>query len=56
MLATQPDYSSAHLGLWGAFYKKGMEEEAVQEAERFFGALGDQEVVRALREGYQESG
>jgi len=56
VLATQPDYSSAHLGLWGAFYKKGMEKEAVQEAERFFGALGDQEVVRALQTGYREAG
>jgi eukaryotic-like serine/threonine-protein kinase len=56
VLATQPDYSSAHLGLWGAFYKKGMEKEAVQEAERFFGALGDQEIVRALQEGYREAG
>ena len=56
VLATQPDYSSAHLGLWGAFYKKGMENKAVQEAEQFFGALGDQEVVRALQEGYREAG
>ena len=56
VLATQPDYSSAHLGLWGAYYKKGMEKEAVQEAEQFFGALGDQEVVRALQEGFREAG
>jgi eukaryotic-like serine/threonine-protein kinase len=56
VLATQPDYSSAHLGLWGAFYKKGMEQEAVQEAERFFGVLGDQELVRALQQGYGEAG
>ena len=56
VLATQPDYSSAHLGLWGAFYKKGMEKEAVQEAEQFFAVLGDQEVVGAIQAGYREAG
>ena len=30
-----------------------MDKEAVQEAETFF-SLGDQEVVRALQEGYRE--
>jgi len=56
VLVTQPDYSSAHLGLWAAFYKKGMDKNAVEEAERFFAALHDQEVVRALQEGYREAG
>lgn len=56
VVATEPNVSFAHLGLWGAFYKKGMDEEAVQEAERFFSVLGDQEVVRALQEGYREAG
>ena len=56
VVATEPDLSFAHLGLWGAFFKKGMDKEAVQEAERFFSALGDQEVVRALQEGYREAG
>ncbi|HKW67975.1 MAG TPA: protein kinase [Terriglobales bacterium] len=56
VLAAEPNYSSAHLGLWGAFYKKGMDQEAEQEAERFFLALGDQEVVGALREGNREAG
>jgi eukaryotic-like serine/threonine-protein kinase len=55
VLATQPNFSSAHMGLWGAFYKKGMEEEAVQEAEKFFGALGDREIVQALEKGYREA-
>ncbi|MBZ5683341.1 MAG: protein kinase [Acidobacteriia bacterium] len=56
VVATEPGLSFAHLGLWAAFYKKGMDEEAVQAAERFFSALGDQEVVRALQEGYREAG
>jgi serine/threonine-protein kinase len=56
VLTTEPNVSFAHLGLWTAFYKKGMNKEAVQEAERFFLALGDQEVVRALQEGYRETG
>jgi serine/threonine protein kinase/tetratricopeptide (TPR) repeat protein len=56
VVATEPGLSFAHLGLWGAFYKKGMEKEAVQEAEQFFGVLGDQEVVRAIQAGYREAG
>ncbi len=56
VLATEPGLSFAHLGLWNAFYKKGMDEKAVQEAEAFFSALGDQEVVRDLQEGYGEGG
>jgi TolB-like protein/Tfp pilus assembly protein PilF len=56
VLAAEPNYSSAHLGLWGAFYKKGMDQEAEQEAERFFLALGDQEVARALQQGYLQGG
>ncbi len=56
VLAEEPNYSSAHLGLWGAFYKKGMDQEAEQEAERFFLALGDTEVAGALQQGYQQGG
>jgi eukaryotic-like serine/threonine-protein kinase len=56
VLAAEPNYSSAHLGLWAAFYQKGMNREAEQEAEQFFLALGDQEVAGALREGYREAG
>jgi len=56
VLATEPGYSSAHLGLWAAYYKKGMDKEAVQEAVQFFAAIPDQEAVRALQEGYREAG
>lgn len=55
-LATEPDFSSAHMGLWGAFYKKGMWEEALAEARKFFAVLGDGEVEDALTRGYAEGG
>jgi hypothetical protein len=42
--------------LWGAFYRKGARAEALAAAERFFEALGDGEVVAALRRGGSESG
>jgi len=49
--------SSAHLGLWGAYYRKHMEKEAGEEAVRFFEALPQHEaVVTALRTGYQQGG
>jgi tetratricopeptide (TPR) repeat protein len=52
VLATEPDFSSAHLGLWGAFYKKGMYGEAIAEARKFFSVLGDHEVEAALGRAY----
>ena len=54
VVATQP--SSAHLGLWGAYYGKHMEKEALEEAVQFFEALHDQETVAALSTGYQQGG
>ncbi len=56
VLATEPDFSSAHMGLWGAYYKKGMTEEALAEARKFFSVLHDREVVDALTRGYSEGG
>jgi tetratricopeptide (TPR) repeat protein len=54
--AAQPNFSSVHMGLWGAYYKKQMLPEAMDEAIRFFEALNDQEAVAALRSGYQDRG
>ena len=51
ILAAQPQLSYAHLGLWGAYFKKGMNKQALEEAQKFFEVLGDQEVVASLREG-----
>jgi TolB-like protein/DNA-binding winged helix-turn-helix (wHTH) protein/Tfp pilus assembly protein PilF len=56
VLATVPDFSSAHMGLWGAYYKKGMNEEALAEARKFFSVLHDREVEEALTLGYAEGG
>ena len=52
VLSTEPDFSSAHLGLWGALYKKGMRDAALSEARKFFAVLGDDEVEQALAQGY----
>jgi TolB-like protein/DNA-binding winged helix-turn-helix (wHTH) protein/tetratricopeptide (TPR) repeat protein len=56
VLATVPHFSSAHMGLWGAFYKEGMNQEAFEETRKFFAALGDDEVVGALTRGYAAGG
>jgi TolB-like protein/DNA-binding winged helix-turn-helix (wHTH) protein/Tfp pilus assembly protein PilF len=55
-LATEPDFSSAHMGLWGAYYKRGMDDEALAEAIKFFVVLHDHEVADALTHGYAEGG
>jgi serine/threonine-protein kinase len=56
VLAMQPGFASAHMGLWGAFYRKAMYEEALAEARKFFSVLGDHEVVEALDRGNAEAG
>jgi len=57
VVSTQPNFSSAHLGLWGAYFKKHMEKEAFEEAVKFYEALPDQEaIVAALKTGYQQAG
>jgi TolB-like protein/tetratricopeptide (TPR) repeat protein len=44
-LKTEPAYPAAHLGLWGAFYKKRIYAEALVAARTFFELLGDEELV-----------
>ena len=56
VLAAQPDYSSAHLGLWGAYYKKQMLDQALTEAKKFFSILHEDEVVKAMDRGDAEGG
>ena len=56
VLAMQPGFASAHMGLWGAFYRKAMYEEALAQARKFFLVLGDHEVVAALDSGNAEAG
>jgi len=55
-LRTEPNLPAAHLRLWGAFYGKGLHEEAVTAAETFFEALGDKEIVQVLQRGYSAAG
>lgn len=55
-LTSQPDFSSAHMGLWGAYYKKHMDDQAMQEAMRFFDVIHDQEAVAALSAGFHRAG
>jgi TolB-like protein/Tfp pilus assembly protein PilF len=52
----EPNLSYTHMGLWQAYFKKGMDAEALAEAKIFFGILGDQEVVRALDAGWTQGG
>jgi len=51
-LDTEPKLPAAHLRLWSAFYGKGLHQEALDSATRFFEGLGDKEVVQALQRGY----
>jgi len=44
-----PGFASARMGLWGAYYRKGMHADALAEAGKFFGVLGDHELEDALR-------
>ena len=55
-LSTEPNLPAAHLRLWGAFYGKGLHEEAVAAAKMFFESLGDREVVQTLQRGYLDTG
>lgn len=56
VLTTNPEFSSAHLGLWVAYFKKNMDNEAFASAIRFFEILKDQETVDALHAGFAAGG
>jgi TolB-like protein/DNA-binding winged helix-turn-helix (wHTH) protein len=56
VLSTEPAFSSAHMGLWVAYHNKGMDQDALEEARKFFAVLGDREVEEALTRGYAEGG
>jgi serine/threonine protein kinase len=55
-LRTESNFPAAHQGLWGAFYQKHMEKEALAEAKQFFTLLGDSEIAETLERGYAEAG
>jgi len=56
VLTGNPNFSSAHLGLWVAYSTKGMHKEALASAVRFFEILNDQETVTALHAGFASAG
>jgi tetratricopeptide (TPR) repeat protein len=47
-LETEPNYPAAHLGLWGAFYKKHEHADALRAARNFFRVLGDERLSSML--------
>jgi tetratricopeptide (TPR) repeat protein len=55
-LRSEPHFPSAHLGLWGAYYRKRMFEEALEQARKFFAALGDSKVEESLTSGLRAGG
>jgi TolB-like protein/DNA-binding winged helix-turn-helix (wHTH) protein/Tfp pilus assembly protein PilF len=55
-LAAQPDFPSAYMGLWGAYYKKQMDAQAMQAAVKFFQVIHDPEAADALSSGFRQAG
>jgi len=47
---------SAHMGLWGAYYRQGKYADAFAEARLFFQTIKDDDTVAALDSGYREGG
>ena len=53
VMAANPEFTSAHLGVCGALItRNGCWAQAHDEARRFFAALGDHEVENALSQGF----
>ena len=55
LLSTGPNKATNYLGLWGAYYKKGMYDEALAAAKSYFAAIGEREFADALGTGRGES-
>jgi TolB-like protein/Tfp pilus assembly protein PilF len=55
-LETAPNSMTAHTGLQGAFYQKGMYLEALEQWKEKYTIRGQREVVIALDRGYAEAG
>ncbi len=47
-LRAEPYLPAAHLGLWGAFYRKGRFKDALAEAREFYSMLADDEIADTL--------
>jgi serine/threonine protein kinase/tetratricopeptide (TPR) repeat protein len=48
LLATGPNKAANYLGLWGAYFRKGMYAEAIANAREYFVAAGDGEFAATL--------
>jgi tetratricopeptide (TPR) repeat protein len=48
LLPTGPNKATNYLGLWGAYYRKGMYDQALASAREYFASAGDGEFVDAL--------
>jgi serine/threonine protein kinase len=55
MLLTAPNKGSNYLGLWGAYYKKGMYREALAAAKGYFDSTGEHGFANALGTGRGEA-
>ncbi len=55
LLSTGPNKATNYLGLWGAYYKKGMYDEALSAARNYFTYIGEREFADALGTGRGES-
>jgi len=55
LLPTGPNKASNYLGLWGAFYKKGMYGDALSAATNYFAAIGEREFADTLGTGQGEA-
>ncbi len=56
VLRTDPNLHMAQSVLWELFHEKGMYEEALAEAKKYFDLLGHSEVAEALDRGYAQGG
>lgn len=56
VLASQPGLASAHRGLWGAYDKKHMQPQALQQAADYFRASSDQQTASILESAFHRAG
>ena len=54
MLSTAPNKASSYLGLWGAYYKKGLYDESLSAAREYFITINNKDFADALGTGHGE--
>ena len=55
LLPTGPNKASNYLGLWGAYNRKGMYDEALSAARAYFEAIGDHGLAETLENAHGEA-